>query len=238
MSIEHILFVCLGFGASLVSAMFGFGTALIVLSLGAYLLPVKESIALATVLFAASTSAKTILFYQVIQWKQAGVMIAASIPFAYFGALAFGYLPSDILRKLLGAMILVYLAVSLFGIVLRHKPNMIGLFWGSAAYGFISGVLGSGNIVKVVIFRGFNYPKEAFVGMMAVTSVLANFVKIAVFHKSGAFYVGQIEVILLLIMAAAVAAFIGRFYLRRMSTRQFDVGLNTVLGLSAIGLFF
>ncbi len=238
MGIETILFVCLGFGASLVSAVFGLGTALIVLSLGAYLLPVKESIALAAVLFAASTSTKTILFYQAIQWKQAMIMIIASIPFTYLGALAFGYLPAELLRKLLGVMILLYLAVSLLGLMVRHEPKSATLFCGSAAYGFISGVLGSGNIVKALVLRGFNYPKEAFVGMMAVTSVLANFVKIAVFYKAGTLHAGQIEVMLLLITAAIFAALIGRFYLKRLSTQRFNFGLNVVLGLSAIGLLF
>jgi len=238
LSAEYILFACLGFSASLISAVFGLGTALVVLSLGAYVLPVKESIVLASVLFAASTLTKSVLFYQVIEWKQAGVMILASIPFTYLGALAFGYLPADLLRKFLGAMILLYLAISFFGSVIRWKPTMTGLFCGSAAYGFISGILGSGNIIKALVLRGVNYPKEVFVGMMAVTSVLANFVKIIVFSRAGALHAGQKEIIFLLVIGAIIAAFIGRFYLKKISVKQFEVGLNTILGVSAIGLLF
>ena len=115
---------------------------------------------------------------------------------------------------------------------------MTGLFCGSAAYGFISGILGSGNIIKALVLRGVNYPKEVFVGMMAVTSVLANFVKIIVFSRAGALHAGQKEIIFLLVIGAIIAAFIGRFYLKKISVKQFEVGLNTILGVSAIGLLF
>ena len=41
-----MLFAVLGFAASIISAVFGFGTALIVLAVGSHILPVKDAIAL------------------------------------------------------------------------------------------------------------------------------------------------------------------------------------------------
>jgi len=106
-------------------------------------------------------------------------MSLASLPFAYIGAALLNSVPADTLRKLLGGMILSYLLVSRFKASFGWKPNTLMLVTGSAAYGFISGLLGSGNLVKVVLFRELSLSKEAFVGAMAATSVVANAAKLA-----------------------------------------------------------
>ena len=66
-----MLFVLLGCTASIISAVFGFGTALIVLAVGSHIIPVKDAIALGTVLFTASTVLKTVLFGKHIDWRVA-----------------------------------------------------------------------------------------------------------------------------------------------------------------------
>ena len=65
----YLAFICIGFGSALISAVSGFGTALIFLAIGSYLLPVKEAIALSTVLFLASTLTKSFVFGRHIDWK-------------------------------------------------------------------------------------------------------------------------------------------------------------------------
>ena len=85
MESAYVAFICLSFAAAVVSAVYGFGTALIVLALGAHILPVKETIALAAVLFSATTITKTIIFGRHIDWKVASIMALASLPFSFAG---------------------------------------------------------------------------------------------------------------------------------------------------------
>ncbi len=238
MSIELVLFVLLGFGASLISAVFGFGTALIVLAVGSYILPVRETIALATVLFTASTISKSILFRKQIDWKIVGGMSITSLPFAWLGAELVHRVPADILRMLLGWMILFYLAINVTSFVPKWKPGVPGIAAGSAVYGFLSGLLGSGNVIKVILFREINFSKEAFVGAMAATSVFANLVKAHVYYDSGLLHAGQLWPIICLIVSAVCAALTGRYLLNKITSNQFNSGLNWVLGISAIGLIF
>jgi uncharacterized protein len=238
MAIEHLLFVLLGFAASIVSSVFGFGTALIVLALGPYILPIKETIALATVLFVASTVTKTVLFGRHIEWKAAATMALASLPFSYFGASLVAELPANLLRLMLGAMILVYLGLSTFELLPKFKVGLVGLVGGSAAYGFVSGLLGSGNLVKAVMFKEMNLSKEAFVGAMAATSVLSNAAKLTAYTNTGLLNVDLVWPMIGLALSGVVVAVLGRRFLGKISTAQFEVGFNIILAASAVGLLF
>ena len=236
MEIAQLLFILLAFVASLVSAVFGIGTALLVLAIGSHILPVKETIALATVLFSASTIAKTIVFGKHIDWRVAGLMALASLPFAFAGASLMVYMPTDMLKRSLGAMILLYVILSRFKHIPALKIGTAGLLVGSASYGFVSGLLGSGNIIKAIIFREMRLSKEAFVGAMAATSVLSNLAKLTAYTQSDLLGKELAVEIVCLITAAVLAVFIGRRILRIMDGSKFDAGLQFILALSAVGL--
>lgn len=236
MEFQHLLFVLLGFGASIVSAVFGFGTALIILAVGSHIVPVKEAIVLGTVLFATSTVFKTVLFGKHIDWKVAGTMAIASLPFAYLGASLLFEVPAEILRRLLGAMILLYIALTVFKLIPRFRIGTTGLIAGSAAYGFVSGLLGSGNLIKAIIFREMNITKQAFVGAMAATSVLSNAAKLSAYTASGLLNTSQTPSIIGLVLGAIAAVLIGRKILNVVSVAHFEKGLQVVLAVSAIAL--
>ncbi len=222
--------------AAIVSAVFGFGTALIVLAVGSHILPVKEAIVFGTVLFAASTIFKTLLFGKHFDWKVAGIMAVASLPFAYLGASLLSYVPDGVIRRILGIMILLYLVLTIFKLFPKIRIGTIGLVGGSVAYGFVSGLLGSGNLIKVIMFREMNITKEAFVGAMAATSVLANIAKLTAYIQSGLLSANHAWPIAGLVVAAILAVLLGRIFLRSISVPQFQIGVQVVLAVSAIGL--
>lgn len=236
METAYIIFIALGFVAALVSAVFGFGTALLVLAAGAYILPIKETIALATVLFAASTVTKTLLYHKAIDWKTAATMALASLPLSYLGATLMVGLPVGILRQLLGITVLLYLALTRFNLMPTLKIGTGRLILGSMLYGFLSGLLGSGNIVKAVLFREMSFSKEAFVGAMAATSVLSNLAKLTVFSSSGLLYRELIPPSIALAIVAIITAVIGKQLLTRLSIPHFKSGIHLVLAACAVGL--
>ena len=234
----YIIFVLIGFVSALISAVFGFGTALIFLAAGSWLLPIKEVIALSTVLFLASTLMKSLVFGRHVDWKLAGLMSIASFPFAYLGALGLNNVPAEALTRGLGGMVLLVLVVRWFDILPRFQIATRGLVAGSAAYGFVSGLLGTGNIVKALIFREMNITKEAFVGAMAATSVLTNVAKLHSYHGSGLLDLQLIWPMTGLVCAAIAAVLVGRYVLSGVSVKQFEFGLEVILVISALGLIF
>ncbi|MEY8828087.1 TSUP family transporter [Sedimentitalea sp. XS_ASV28] len=138
---DQIAFILIAFVASFASAIFGFGSALLVLAFGSLVLPVKETIALATVLFTASAVTKSLLFRDHIEWKMVGVMSFACLPFTYLGAQLLAVASAEVVKPMLGVMVLIYLAVTATKRLPSISFGMSGLFAGSALYGFVSGFL-------------------------------------------------------------------------------------------------
>lgn len=233
---DYLLFVVIGLAGSLISAVFGFGTALLVIAVGSHVIPVKEAIALGTVLFAASTITKSLLFRRETDWAVVGVITVGCVPFAAVGAMALAYIPAPMVKKLLGVMVLVYLGLTLANRFPSFRIGWLGLLAGSALYGFVSGLLGSGNLVKVILFREMNITKQAFVGAMAATSVLSNLVKLSTYSLSGILKPEMAGYAVALALSGAATALIGRSLLEKLSARQFQAGVQVLLGLAAVAL--
>jgi len=230
------VFVLIGLAGSLISAVFGFGTALLVIAVGSQVIPVKEAIALGTVLFAASTITKSLLFRRQTNWAVVGIITLGCLPFAALGALVLAFAPALLIKKMLGLMVLAYLALTLTKRFPSFRIGWTGLLAGSALYGFVSGLLGSGNLIKVVLFREMNITKEAFVGAMAATAVLSNLVKVSTYAMTGILRPEMAWHAVTLAVAGAVAALLGRAILRKISAHQFQIGVQILLGIAAAAL--
>lgn len=235
-TIVYFLFILICFASSLASAVFGFGTALLVIALGSHVLPVKETIVLATVLFTASTVTKTVLFGSRVNWRVVAIMSVVSAPAAFIGAEVLAIAPAEQIKRLLGLMILGYLFLNVAKVLPKFRIGTTGLVMGSALYGFVSGFLGSGNLVKVIMFREMNFSKEAFVGAMAATSVLVNFAKLTSYWQTGLLNATLLWPSIALIISAVVAAFIGQIVLRTLNETIFDKGVQVLLGIAALAL--
>ncbi len=234
----YIIFVVLGIGSSLISAVFGFGTALVLLAVGAYILPVKQVIVLATIMFTASNLTKTCIYVRQIDWKVAGIVGLGCLPFAYLGAELLSVAPTGLIRRLLGLMIIAYIILTSYKFLPRFKVGYVTLTLGAGLYGFLSGLLGSGNLIKVILFKELKIEKESFVGVMAATAILVNVIKSFSYFNNGLFTAEMIIPSIGLVMGAFIMVFMGRYYLTRMSSRHFEIGVKFILLVSAIGLLF
>lgn len=233
---DQIAFILIAFVASFASAIFGFGSALLVLAFGSLILPVKETITLATVLFTASTVTKSLLFRDHIDWKMVAVMSFACLPFAYLGAQLLAVASAEFVKPMLGVMVLIYLGLTATKRFPSISIGMPGLFAWSALYGFVSGFLGSGNMIKVMLFREMKITKEAFVGAMAATAVLSNIVKLTSYIRSGLLTVDMAWAALALVLVSVAVALIGRLFLKKLSAKAFQTGVQVLLGIAAIAL--
>lgn len=211
------------------------GTALIVLSVGTLILPVKDVVALSAALFLASTLTKALIYRVEIPWRDALVISLVSLPFAWLGGVGMSFLSAELLRELLGVMVLGWLFYSAFaGRRPAVRPGMPVLLLGAGAYGFVSGLLGSGNLVKAILFRGMALEGAAFVGIMAATSVLANVGKLTAYVQNGMLTPAYWPMVLILVTVAITAALVGKCLLKRTPAGWFQTGLNLVMTISAL----
>lgn len=272
----YALFVLLAFVSSLLSGIFGFGSAMIVLALGPYFLPGHEVVALSAVLFAASTITKTIAFRAHLHWPLVMTITLGSLPFAYVGGLMLPLLSQDMLQRCLGLLILTHVLLTHTKLWLpgrfltsyflpsnqdRHRrittdgpgaaatsdtpqpikqparqPGQAYLIAIAASYGFTSGLVGSGSVIKALFFRRLELGKEAFVGTMAATSVVATIGKIGAYSQTGLLHGGLLTPMLALTIVAIAAVLISRVYLRKIDSTVFSHGVTVLLIVAGTGL--
>ncbi len=158
--------------------------------------------------------------------------------FAYLGAQVLAYVPAETVKRLMGLMVLAYLALSLAKKLPSVRIGTLGLIAGSTLYGFVSGLLGSGNLIKVILFREMYISKEVFVGVMAATSVFSNLAKLVGYVETGILTPRVLWPAIALVISAMVAAVVGRALLKRLSADQFEYGVQAILGVAAVGLLF
>lgn len=230
------LFIVLGFGSCLVSATFGFGSALFVLAVGSYLVPIKETIALGAVLFAVADTSQAILLRKYVDWPVALAFALISIPFSYVGASLVPIVPTELLQKGLGLMALCYLIVHCSPWRIYFKPGEKQLFVVSGVYGFLSGFLGGGTVVSAIFFRETGLRKEGFVGLMAATSLSANITKAITYTRAGLINGHHSMMVLGLTLSALLAVFLGHMLRTNLPDKNFYHGTSMMLGVVAIGL--
>lgn len=222
----------------MISAVFGFGTALIVLAIGAHILPVKETIVLATVMFCAASLIKSWVYFQDIDWRTTAIVTVGCLPFTYLGGTLLFETPPELIRQILGVMILIYVALTSLITLPSFSVKTPTLVIGSAIYGFVSGFIGSGNLIKVILFRELNFAKESFVGIMAATAILVNFVKLATYYKSGLLTPKLYFPSIFLVLGTLLTVLLGKYCLQKFSAKHFGISINVILVASAFALLF
>ncbi|WP_259780933.1 sulfite exporter TauE/SafE family protein [Aestuariispira ectoiniformans] len=232
--LPYLFFVAASAGASVISAVFGFGTAMVVLAVGSMVLPVKESIALATIIFTSNTLIKTWLYRREIDWPLAIWMSLASLPFAFLGAEVMVWAPVNFMQTALGILVLVYVAMQLWkphGTLPLSKPLILGA---SGLYGFLSGLLGTGNVIKAIFLQRAGLERHSFVGVMAATSVLANLAKLGAYSQAGLLTLAHWPAAVGLVAVSLVSTVAGRAVLHRVNSEQFRIGVLVILtGIAA-----
>lgn len=233
---DYAVFVGIALISSVVSAVFGLGTALLVIAVGSCILPIKETIALATILFTAGTFTRTFVYREHIDWRLTALMTVFSVPFAYLGASALAVAPVDLLKTSLGSMALLYVVMAFSGWRPKFEMGRAALILGSAGYGFVSGLLGTGNVIKAIVFDHMGLRKEAFVGVMAATSVLANLTKIGSYVADGLIGERHLLPAAALVFCIVAVTILGRTLLQGVTPEHFRTGVLLILAAVSIGL--
>lgn len=222
---------------SFLSASVGTGGTLILIPLAALYFGPKEGIGILTMYFLFQNSIKILLFQKHIDFKFGMQLILFSVPGAILGGIALGFLPAELFKKIFAVIILSYLANELIGLVPkrglneRHAIPILGF-----AYGFLSGLVGSGNLIKGPLFLGMGLSKEAYIGTYAFTSFFINIPKLATYTATGIVNASTLTQSLPFLAISIVGTFAGRKFIRQIRHDVFYWILNVTFVLSALAL--
>ena len=91
-------------------------------------------------------------------------------------------------------------------------------------------------MIKAILFRQLAIAKDGFVGIMAATSILTNIAKLSAYASDELLHSGQFSTMGWLVLAAILAALLGKKILQRISLRGFKTGVLAVLALAGTAL--
>jgi uncharacterized protein len=221
---------------SILSASLGVGGSVILLPLSILYFGSKEGVGIVTLYYLFQNIAKIFFFRSHIRWEVALRIIVWSVPGAIVGGFLLDYLPLELFKKLLAAFILLYLANELLRFIPKKVRGMEVIPIFGVLYGFFSGLLGSGNLVKGPLFASMGLKKEAYIATYALTSFFVNVPKLSVYFATGIINLHSVRLSLPLLLVSIVGILIGRRWIRHVPHHVFDIILNISFALSAVAL--
>lgn len=216
----ELVFIFCAFAASVVSGIVGFGTGLILISIGSFFYEIKETIVLANIFFIGVTVSRTLLYWRDVDWKLVLQIFAAGLPMIFVGANLLIPIDDRIVRIVLGSSILFYVANAAIGFTRSVKVSLPLVLTGGL-WGFLGGFVGDGNVVKAALLDHIGVRKESFVATMAITSLVGNFIKYFIYKKLNYASQDNLAMILLLLALAFAGSWLGKGVLKKMNSETF-----------------
>ncbi len=116
-----------------------------------------------------------------IQWKLVRLFLLGAVPFSILGAFSFVQLPKELATRIIGAAILIFVALKYFGL-LKVKSGPALLAGGGAVVGFLSGLVGSAGPLGAAIFLSLGLPPVAYIASEATTALAMHGMKTLVYQ--------------------------------------------------------
>ena len=221
---------------SVLSAALGTGGGFILIPLAALQFGAKESVGILSIYFLFQNINKLVVYRQHISWTVGWRVICWSLPGVLIGSLALNYIPVEFFKKLLACIILIYLANDVFKLMpKKHQPDALlpGL---SVFYGFLSGLIGSGNLVKGPLFTSLGLLKQMYVGTYAFTSLFMNAPKIALYYATGIIDGSAIQKSVPFLLISIVGTRVGKHLIGKIRNDVFYSVVTASFAVSAIAL--
>lgn len=227
------LLVASTFGTAVLSAVAGFGGAVLLLPVFVAVLGPREAVAVLTVTQLASNGSRVWFNRTHVDRHLVKLFAVGAVPAAVVGALLLTSSPVSVLTKVMGLFLLAMV------IWRRVRPSAArvgdrAFVAVGAASGFGSALVGSVGPMVAPFFLARGLVRGAYIGTEAASAVVMHLTKVVVFGAVALLTWHAALVGLALTPAAAAGAWVGKVLLDRLPVEVFIVLVE--IGLVAAGL--
>ena len=223
-----ILSVFASFSTSLISAIFGIGGGIILLSFFASVLPPLALIPVHAVVQLASNGGRVFLLKNEIHWPILSTFIFGCTIGAFFGGMIILQIPHELIKFFMGLFILW----SIYGYLPKFNKKQI--FFGSIISCTLSVIVGATGAFIAAIVNTFKLPKLNHIATVAFVMMTKHILKICVFTFLGFSFTPYINIIILMIIGGFLGTIIGKKIMYQINETFFRKLLNFVLTLLAL----
>ena len=216
------LVVLATFATAALSAVAGFGGAVLLLPVFIAAFGTRDAVAVLTVAQLASNGSRVWFNRSEIDRPLVGRFAVGAVPAAVVGALIFSTAPVGALTRLIGLFLLI--AVVWRRVRQRPRPPSDQVFVAvGVASGFGSALLGSVGPLVAPFFLARGLLRGAYIGTEAASAVVMHLTKLVVFGAAAVLTLRTAGIGLALAPAAATGAWVGKQILDRLPREAFLV---------------
>lgn len=231
------LFFLGAFGAEVIGTMAGFGAATVLTPIAGFFMSMKTAVAVVACFHLFGNASRLVFFWRAINWRIVGQFGLPGVLCSIGGAQLAASMPSQAIRILLGAFLLIYATAEAWRLTaVRIPASRTALRTGGIASGLIAGMIGTGGAIRSMCLLAFALPKESYLGTSAVIALLVDATRLPVYLTQGFIPHELAWVIAVLIGVAFCGSWLGQRLVRRVPADRFKQFVLMLLGLMGIKL--
>lgn len=235
MMIRWIFLLLAGWLAATISGAAGFGGALLLLPILAYVVGARAAVPILTLAQLLGNLSRAGFGWKDIHWRPALVFSAGAVPASAIGSLLFVALPSGWLTRLIGVFLLGVVALRHTSLGRRSIPERL-LVPAGMVVGLLSAIAGSAGPLGAVIFLSLGLPAQAYVATEAVTAVLMHLTKSLIYGRYAAMTPAGFVGGLALGGTMMIGSWTGRQLIARLTESRFRILVEGLLIVAALSL--
>ena len=212
----------------------GFGGGVIMLPVLVWAFGPKDAIPILTVSTLLAAVSRTGLNWRDISWPVVTWHSLGAIPIAVLASFLFVFAPPAVLTRVLGGVLLLLV---LFQHTNLGRSGTLGLrkfVFVGAGTSLVGGFLGGAGVIQAPFLLSYGLTRMAFVGTGAITALLLQVTKLAVFGTTDLLNTQNVLAGVALGVVGFAGSYVGRWVANSASERAFRIIVETLLVIGGI----
>lgn len=172
--------------ASCVGTLTGFGISTIMIPVLLLFYPLPQTLLFVGIIHWFGDIWKLVLFRQGVRWKLIVSFGLAGIAAGIVGASLVFSIPGEVLSRILGVFLIVYVVYLFAKSAFRIKPSTTACVVGGGLSGFLAGIFGMGGAVRGMFLTAFDLPKAVYLATAGAIALIVDTTRLATYVAVGA----------------------------------------------------
>jgi uncharacterized protein len=218
--------------AGTIGGVVGFGSAIILLPVCAYVFGAAEAVPILTVAAFIGNLSRAAFSWREADWPAVRMYVLGAVPFAALGAFIFIELDAAIIHRLLGAFILLMIPARRWAAHHEMTVQRWHLLPLGAGMGLLSGIVGTVGSINAPFFLAYGLVKGAYLATEALGAAAVHLTKSAVYGRFAALDLEALGYGLVIGLALIAGSWLGKRIVVRLDTPAFIRTVEVLLGVS------
>ena len=177
-------------------------------------------------------------FRKDLHLKALGVSLTGSIFGSIVGAYSLAYLPSEALKRIVGSLLVSYIASQTMKKGRDFRVGVGGLTLAALPAGYISGIMHTFGPIMAPFLLAYGLSKESLVGTLGAIALSMMIPKIFIYSQIGLYDEKVLIIGTIAAFAGALGVMLGKFIVGRLNERTFRFSIMAFFLISALNFLF